>query len=94
MNDFDASEAFFKYRDAAFSKAEDLQNLNDHEQLALDGIMMIDNGFVNTDIVDFEEVDDIFNDINKIIDVFKTSDIKKSQEELVIKFANDLATRN
>jgi hypothetical protein len=93
VNDYDVSQAFFNYRDAAISKAEDLQNLNDHEQLALDGIMLIDNGFVNTDIVDYEEVRHILNDIDQVDD-FKSARMKKSQEELVIKFANDLATRN
>jgi hypothetical protein len=92
VNDYDVSQAFFNYRDAASSKAEDLQNLNDHEQLALDGIMVIDNGLANTDIVDYEKVQYIFNDIDQI-DGFKRTCMKKSQEELVIKFANDLATR-
>jgi hypothetical protein len=75
------------------SKAEDFKSLNDHEQLALDGIMIIDNGFVNTDIVDYEEVQHILNDIDQV-DGFKSVCMKKSQEELVVKFANDFATRN
>ncbi|KAI8641589.1 hypothetical protein BD408DRAFT_444169 [Parasitella parasitica] len=93
VNNYDVSQAFFDYRDAAISKAEDLQDLNDHEQLALDGIMILDNGFVNTDIVDYEEVPRIFNDIDQV-DAFKSACMKRSQEELVIMFANDLATRN
>ncbi|CAO3676792.1 unnamed protein product [Rhizopus stolonifer] len=93
VNDYDVSQAFFNYRDAAISKAEDLQNLNDHEQLALDGIMIIDNDFVNTDIVNYEEVRYILNDIDQV-DGFKSVCMRKSQEELVIRFANDLASRN
>lgn len=86
-------EHFFNCRDAVICKAEDLKNLDDNEQLALDGIMVIDNGFIKTDIVDYEKVHDIMNDID-LVDEFKSATLKKSEEKLVMKFANDFAARN
>jgi hypothetical protein len=93
VNNYDVSQAFFDYRDAAISKAEDLKTLNDHEQLALDGIMLIDNSFLNTDIVDYEEAQNVLNDIDQVAD-FKITPMNSTQDLLIIKFANDLASRN
>lgn len=61
--------------------------------MALDGIMIIDNGFANTSIVNYEEVRGILDDTDQVKG-FKSACMKKSQEELVIKFANNLASRN
>ncbi|KAI8094383.1 hypothetical protein BDF21DRAFT_458791 [Thamnidium elegans] len=93
VNNYDVSQAFFDYRDAAISKAEDLKTLNDHEQLALDGIMLIDNSFLNTDIVDYEEAQNVLNDIDQVAD-FNIAPMNSIQDLLIIKFANDLASRN
>lgn len=89
----DVSQSFINYRDATIKKAEDLIDLNDHEQLALDGIMLIDNDFVNTDIVDYHVAQDIMKEIDEI-DYCKPVEMEKAHADLVSKFARDLAVRN
>lgn len=89
---YDVSNAFFKYRDFAISKAEDSKNLNKHEQLALDGIMLIDNQFHNTDVVDFEKVDDILDDINRV-EYFVHDPIQPQKLPTLSSFAFDMANK-
>jgi hypothetical protein len=40
-----------------------LKNLDDHEKIALNGIMLIVNHFCNNDNVDFDHIDAIMDDI-------------------------------
>ncbi|KAI8051913.1 uncharacterized protein B0P05DRAFT_641572 [Gilbertella persicaria] len=85
MNDYDQTKQYlthdkdtyhYKLKENSVCKAEGLKTLNDHEQLALDGIMLIDNSFVNTDIVDYEEAQNVLNDIDQVAD-FKIAPIIK-----------------
>ncbi|GAA5809868.1 hypothetical protein MFLAVUS_003283 [Mucor flavus] len=75
LNGYDVSAAFFGYCDKAVHKAEDLKALNDNDQLSLCGIIIIHNDFNNTDIVDFNHIDDILVDIEKE-EFFKSQSIE------------------
>ncbi|RCH91806.1 hypothetical protein CU097_002891 [Rhizopus azygosporus] len=67
--------------------------LNNHEQLALNGIMLIDNNFVNTDIIDYHVAQGIMREIDEI-DYCKPVEMEKAHAYLVSKFARDMAVRN
>lgn len=92
VDSYDVSDAFFKYRDEAISKAEDLKNLDDHEQLALDGIMLIDNQFYNSDIVDFDHIDAIMDDIENQ-EYFRQDSLEPSKQALLSRFAHSMAKK-
>jgi hypothetical protein len=97
VNSYDVSDAFFKYRDEATLKAEDLKNLDDHDQLALDqlaldGIMLIDNQFYKNDIVNFDHIDGIMDDIENQ-EYFRQDSLEPPKQALLSRFAHNMAKK-
>ncbi|GAA5801097.1 hypothetical protein HPULCUR_006539 [Helicostylum pulchrum] len=74
-------------------KAENLDTLNNHEQLTLDGIILIDNDFFNTDIVDYHVAVNVMKDIDEI-EYCKPGEMADAHYNLVLKVAQDMAVRN
>ncbi|KAL9537964.1 hypothetical protein MBANPS3_011314 [Mucor bainieri] len=89
----DVSSSFIAYRDGAIQKAEDMEYLNDCEQLALDGIMLIENDFTNTDIVAYGVAQAILKEVDQI-DYCQTGRLEKSHQDMLVKFAQDMSVRS
>ncbi|KAI9257523.1 hypothetical protein EDC94DRAFT_676222 [Helicostylum pulchrum] len=89
----DVSQYFINYRNDIIKKAENLDTLNNHEQLTLDGIILIDNDFFNTDIVDYHVAVNVMKDIDEI-EYCKPGEMADAHYNLVLKVAQDMAVRN
>ncbi|KAL9543188.1 hypothetical protein MBANPS3_008240, partial [Mucor bainieri] len=61
---FDISDSFLDFRDRCISRAEDLETLDPYEQLALDGIMVIDDDICAERYLPFEAVETMLEEIN------------------------------
>ncbi|KAL9536882.1 hypothetical protein MBANPS3_012284, partial [Mucor bainieri] len=64
VNSYDVSGAFSKYREQSKAKAEDFNHLDKYEELSLDGIFLIDNDFEHTDMIDYQHIEDVLDDID------------------------------
>lgn len=92
VSDHDVSASFIAYRNTAIKKAEDLKNLNESEQLALDGIILIGNDFVNCDIVPYQVAQAILKEVDQIA-YCQPMKLEKSHQDLLAKFAEDMCAR-
>ncbi|EPB85304.1 hypothetical protein HMPREF1544_07918 [Mucor circinelloides 1006PhL] len=54
------------YRNAAIKKAEDMNEWSDCKQLTLNGIMLIENDFINSDIVSYDVAQAIIKEVDQI----------------------------
>ncbi|GAN03576.1 hypothetical protein MAM1_0043c03031 [Mucor ambiguus] len=92
VDNYDVSDAFFNYREQSKTKAEDLEELDTHEQLSLDGIMLIDKDFMQTDVVDYQHIEAILDDIDNHIH-FKQPTLPSTKKLFLSRFAEDMARR-
>ncbi|CAO3703701.1 unnamed protein product [Rhizopus stolonifer] len=90
--DYDVSGTFFKYHDETILKAENLKDLDDHEHLTLDEIMLIDNQFYNNDIVNFNNIDGIMDDVESQ-GYFRQNSLEPPKQTLPSKFAHNMAKK-
>ncbi|CAO3642587.1 unnamed protein product [Mucor fragilis] len=63
-DNFDISASFLDFRDRCIKKAEDLITLDPYEQLALDGIMVIDDDICAERYLPYEAVETMLEEIN------------------------------
>ncbi|CEP15557.1 hypothetical protein [Parasitella parasitica] len=92
VNSYDVSDAFFKYREQSKTKAEDLHHLDKYEELSLDGIILIDNDFAETDVVHYQHIEDILRDIDSC-EYFEQSTMTSTKKLVLSTFAEDMAKR-
>lgn len=81
------------YRNPAIKKAEDMNNeWSDCKQLELNGIMLIENDFINSDIVSYDVAQAIVKEVDQI-GYCQPVKLEKSHQDLLIKFAQDMVVR-
>lgn len=88
----DVSSIFIDYRNATIKKAKDLEKLNDSEQLALDGIMLLNNDFVNSAVAPHQVADAIMKEVDEIA-YCQPVKLEKSYQNFLVKFCEDMCAR-
>lgn len=87
-----ASQGFMEYRDMCIEKAENLCILNKYEELALSGIMVIDDEIGDEKYVPLEIVEELLEDIASV-EYFTTSTLDSDEKEIVEYIIDELKKR-
>ncbi|OAD81483.1 hypothetical protein PHYBLDRAFT_178947 [Phycomyces blakesleeanus NRRL 1555(-)] len=92
VSGFNVSESFLQYRETCIEKAKTHRNLETHEELALSGIMLIDDSICEEHYFPFEHVEDVLQDI-EAVDYFHIPNADEEESRLCQKFAYNMQQR-
>lgn len=89
----DVSEAFMQYRNKCIDKAEESKELDTYEQLALDGIMLIDDNLPVQSMVPYYMIEPIKEELDTL-DIMEILDTSKYEDEILKPFIRNMTQRS
>lgn len=89
---FNISESFLQYRETCIEKAKAHQNLEAHEELALSGILLIDDNICEEYYFPFEYVEEVLQDV-EAVDYFHIPNADEEESRLCQTFAYHMQQR-